>query len=184
MTTAQSPQVIRYRNISNFVWANVFAVGLLASAFLAWGHDALWGPDADSPTIFWSSIGSLFLASVFAHIVLARPYIEVHSDMVVVHNPLHRYVIPRHLITNIQSSSSGFPGLVVGSRRVRLYGAEQTLLQDLNGSGIQIVLAENLAKPSTGNELVEMTKTLALPTPPLLALLAGWTVWLFVLFRG
>lgn len=119
--------VPRLRNNVNFAAGVLSPIGLFALAVLPGLGQTFEGLEL----LGWCA--GFWALSCALYTFLARPYVELGSDLVEVRNPLSRWHIPRELIQDVMVGASNYPYLHLGDQKVRIWALEESLLTTMGG---------------------------------------------------
>lgn len=145
---------VRLRNGSNLLFGSVFAWGLFAMAALMLNRSSLNGSDAMTPREVALTAMALAIASLAAHAVLVRPFVEIEIDggIARVRNPLKAYSFWLGDAESFDLGFLGFPVVSVGSYRVRLMGMEESVAQKMGGGSIDhAIFVQELSRQAGDN---------------------------------
>lgn len=175
---------MRFRNLSNMFWGYVLAWGLFGMAALLLNKSILTDADPMTPREAATYGVGLFLASLAAFGLLARPFVILASGVLTVRNPLRVYAVELAAVESLESGLAGFPKLTVAGRAIRIFGMEESGLQKMaGGSDDMAVLQAEIrdAQRSSGRGAVQ-TRWAVLDKGSILLLMAwsGYAISWFV----
>lgn len=176
---------MRFRNLSNMVWGYVVAWGLFGMAALLLNKSTLTDPDPMTPRAAAAYGVGLFVVSIAALGVLARPSVTLRSGVLTVRNPMRAHSVELAAVESLQSGLVGFPKLTVAGRTIRLIGMEESGLAKMaGGSDDMAVLKAEIAEAGapTGTETVQ--KRWVPFDKGLCLLLLAWSLYLASWFIG
>jgi hypothetical protein len=171
---------MRLRKLSNMFWGYVVAWGLFGMAALLLNKSILTGPDPMAPREAATYGAGLFLASIAAFCVLARPFVTLASGVLIVRNPLRSYAVELAAVESLDSGLAGFPKLTVAGRAIRMFGMEESGLQKMaGGSDDMAVLQAEIADAGDASGREEPLQVRwALLDKSLSLLLIAWSLYL------